>query len=209
MAKLSTKELEESDLEGLTKEVLHTSDRTAAIVLAAWVERELEQWIIATLPRNDKKTIEKLQGRDGALNSFYGKIHLGYALGVYDEIERENLDIIRRIRNEFAHTPQAIDFETDEIRKEVENLRLPTASSIRPELAALSEHRRRFSRACAVVVVRSRLEPVLEGLHFLRSLYEAFDPATGDLTRPLDPDASQKLSKTVKALERIANRDMQ
>jgi hypothetical protein len=209
MAKLSTKELEEGALEGLTKEVMHTSDRTAAIVLAAWVESELEQWIIAALPRNDKKTIEKLQGRDGALNSFYGKLHLGYALGIYDEVERENLDIIRRIRNAFAHTAQAIDFETDEISKEVENLKVPTPHSIRPELTALSEHRRRFSRACAVIVVRSRLEPVLEGLQFLRSLYEAFDPATGELTRPLDPNASQRLSKAVKAFERVAEHDKQ
>jgi len=207
MAKLSTKELEASDAEGLKKEVLHTSDRTAAIVLASWVERELEQWIVIALPRHDRKTVEKLQGRDGALNSFYSKIHLGYALALYDETTRENLDIIRRVRNAFAHTPQAIDFETDEIRKEVENLNVRTTNSTDPDLATLSEHRRRFTTACAVVLVRSWFEPVLEGLEFLRSLYEAIS-VPGEL-KAMPPNAAEKLAKAVEAFERVIKRDKQ
>jgi hypothetical protein len=170
-------------------------------VLAAWVERELEQWIIAALPRNDKKTLEMLRGRDGPLHSFYGKIHLGYALGIYDETERENLDIIRRIRNEFAHTPQAIDFETDAIRKEVENLKVPKGSSTAPQMAALSEYRRKFSSACAVIMVRSRLEPVVEGLQLLRDLSEVIIPL-GEI-KAFTPDLPEKLARAVKAFERI------
>jgi hypothetical protein len=150
------KKVEISDIAGMLKEVREVSDRGAAIVLTSWVERELEQWIVAILPRHDEKTVEKLQGRDGALNSFYGKIHLGYALGLYDETTRENLDTIRRIRNAFAHTPQAIDFETDEVRKEVKKLK--AMDSPDPDLTAVSEHRRKFMIVCRMLVVGFRFE---------------------------------------------------
>jgi hypothetical protein len=195
------KEFEASDAEGLKKEVLHTSDRTAAIVLASWVERELEQWIIIALPRHDKKTVENLQGRDGALNSFYSKIHLGYALALYDETTRANLDIIRRVRNAFAHTPQPIDFETDEIRKEVENLNVSLTTSTDPDIATLSEHRRRFTTACARVLVRSWFEPLREGLEFLQNLHDAIS-TTGDI-KAIPPNAAEKLAKALEAFERF------
>jgi hypothetical protein len=47
----------------LLNEVHAASDRTAAIVLGSWVERELEQWIISVLPRRNQKTIEKARWR--------------------------------------------------------------------------------------------------------------------------------------------------
>ena len=202
--KLSNRELEESDLEGLTKEVLHTSDRTAAIVLTAWVERELEQWIVTVLPRNDPKTIKKLQGRDGALSSFYGKIHLGFALGVYDEVTRDNLDIIRGVRNEFAHAAQPISFETDEISSEVAKLKsVPRGDSSCPEVAALSEPRRRFTSACAALVVRSRLEPVREALELFRDIHDVIYPATEEFKTLPTPEIEDRFKRAITALQRL------
>jgi hypothetical protein len=51
----------------------------------------------------------------GAINGFAGKIILGYALGLYSEQVREDLQTIRHIRNGFAHSIGNVDFTTPEI----------------------------------------------------------------------------------------------
>src|SRR5262245_6781819 len=55
------------------------------------------------------------------LNSFYSKIITGYALGIYDDGIRDNLHIVRNIRNAFAHSRKLIRFDhpavVNELRK--------------------------------------------------------------------------------------------
>jgi DNA-binding MltR family transcriptional regulator len=141
------------DWEEVLEEVQQASDRTAAIVLASWVERTIEQAIIKALPRNNDKVVSKLMERDGALNSFYGKIHLGYALGLYEETTVENLDCIRKIRNAFAHAALAIHFETAQIIDEVNKLHV-TMRPLPEELMQFSLYRRKFMLACLRFVTR-------------------------------------------------------
>jgi DNA-binding MltR family transcriptional regulator len=95
-----------------------TSARGAAILLAANVESAIEAIIESSLPLNSKKDLEPLYARDGALSSLYSKIHLGYAMGLYDDKIRDDLNVIRRVRNAFAHTRRPIDFGTPEISDE-------------------------------------------------------------------------------------------
>jgi hypothetical protein len=67
---ISARGVQTEDLEEMSKEIRGTSDRTAAIVHASWVERTLEEDIIMILPRHDEDTVDKLLERDGALSSF-------------------------------------------------------------------------------------------------------------------------------------------
>jgi hypothetical protein len=96
------------DLDFAVNEIIGTSDRTACIITAAMLERHLEAAIIIRLQRKNKDTINLLLQRDGALSTFFSKIHLGYAMGLYDDIVRKDLDIIRGIRNVFAHSAMPI-----------------------------------------------------------------------------------------------------
>ena len=112
-----------------------------------------EQLIIEALPKHDDETVGKLLERDGALNSFYAKIYLGFALGLYDLTTVDNLEAIRRIRNAFAHTAIAIHFETQQIIDEIRKLHV----TMRPTPEALmkfSEYRRKFELACLRFVTR-------------------------------------------------------
>lgn len=153
LRELSGSPVEIGDWDDVLEEVHQASDRTAAIVLASWVERSLEQSIINALPRHDDKTISKLLERDGALNSFYGKIHLGFALGLYDASVVDNLEAIRRIRNAFAHAALAIHFETQQVIDEVEKLHV-TINPTPTELMQFSVYRRKFTLACLRFVTR-------------------------------------------------------
>jgi hypothetical protein len=187
MAKVSGRQVALSDIAGINKEIRQASDRTAVIVLSSWVERQLEQWIISVLPRNDPATVKRLVGRDGSLGGFYSKIELGYALALYDETTRDNLNIVRSIRNEFAHTPQAIDFETAEIRTEVDKLTIASANDD-PDIAVFSEARRKFTNACAMVVTRSGFGIVRPKIEALEEMFR-----TIEIHRPDDILASNAI----------------
>src|SRR6476620_547710 len=94
-----------------------TPDRTVAIVLGAIVEHSLERAIRThfAIPEKEGKAIFQGRGEEEApLNSCAAKIGVGYALGVYDYILKNELRWIKNIRNAFAHAGRHLDFETKE-----------------------------------------------------------------------------------------------
>jgi len=80
------------DMAAIVEDARRSSDRTAAIVLASWLEQVLEQVIVGKFSRKDAATVKNMQDRGGALSSFFGKIYLGYALGLYEEDILSNLE---------------------------------------------------------------------------------------------------------------------
>jgi hypothetical protein len=100
-------------------------DLVVAIVLAIEIEYLLEEAIIGKLARADEKTLELLTKESCPLSTFYSKIVLAYAMNIIDEPTMENLNIIRRIRNAFAHSRRNISFTTDQVKDEFRAIRLP------------------------------------------------------------------------------------
>src|SRR6516165_2883175 len=92
---------------------------TTAILGAVMVEQELETLLRSKFKRKDDKTWEMLV-ENGPLNSFFSKIVIGYALGIYDERMRNDLNIVRSIRNAFAHSKRLLHFDNPLIVKELE-----------------------------------------------------------------------------------------
>jgi DNA-binding MltR family transcriptional regulator len=82
-----------------------------AILGAVMVEHEMELLLRRRLKRNDDDTWEELLNESGPLRSFYSKIILGYAMGLYDEKIQHDLNIIRTIRNAFAHSKKILTFD--------------------------------------------------------------------------------------------------
>jgi hypothetical protein len=54
--------------------------------------------------------------REGIIGSFYSRMHVGYALGVFGPKTLRDLDAIRSIRNAFAHSHHDLSFETEAIK---------------------------------------------------------------------------------------------
>jgi hypothetical protein len=94
-------------------------DRAYALVAGALLEQTLEQLILIKCRREmwDEPQRSKLFGsdRDGAVNSFAGKITLAYALDMFETDIKQDLDLVRKIRNAFAHAKRNINFDTQEI----------------------------------------------------------------------------------------------
>jgi DNA-binding MltR family transcriptional regulator len=151
LSELARKAIANEEFPEIGEEAFQSSDRTAAIVLASGVERILEQSIIAVLPRHDDRTVERLLGRDGPLDSFYGKNQLGYALGIYGGTALKNLEAVRKIRNAFAHSPLKINFETAQVVEEAQKIKMEPLDM--GELSHLSDSRQKYSAFCSLFMI--------------------------------------------------------
>lgn len=90
------------------------NDRGAALLLSANVEaaldRALSSFLFFSQPR-----IESLFAEDGPLATFHRKIAMGLALRIYGKETYFNLEVIRHVRNAFAHAHAPLDFKAKEI----------------------------------------------------------------------------------------------
>ena len=101
------------------------NNRAAAIVAAAFTENNLALAIAARfriLKDDEQKHIFENRG---VLSDFANKIDMGFALGIYAVQVRDDLDNIRRIRNDFAHHLEVRDFDHVKIAAMCERLNAP------------------------------------------------------------------------------------
>jgi hypothetical protein len=102
-------------------------DRAAGIVGATILESRLGDRLkrdTADFTINGKFTLhQRMFNHSGPLGSFSAQIHLGFMLRIYDEQAWRDLDIIRGIRNDFAHRAGVGSFDTGSVRDRCSNLK--------------------------------------------------------------------------------------
>jgi len=115
-----------NDIEELEKELYGASDRTTAVMLGSVLETSLER-LLATLLRSDLASSDhrKIFDYDGAFGTFSSKIIVAYALKLLGPISRSDLDLIRLLRNEFAHSRRSFTFITPEVKSVCDHLQTP------------------------------------------------------------------------------------
>ena len=114
---------EGKELNKAWEEIEVGSDRSAAIIGAAFVEDSL-QCALESRMRLDEQTFNALfNGPNSSLGSFSSKISLGFALGLYGPLLKKDLNWIREIRNEFAHSMKPITFEYQRMKDLANNLK--------------------------------------------------------------------------------------
>jgi hypothetical protein len=96
-----------------------------AIIGAVYVEHELENCIRRRMPRKNEDSWLALIDERGPLDTFSRKIAMGYALRLYEAGFKKNLDIVRAIRNAFAHSKRLIDFDHPLVVKELTGIAIP------------------------------------------------------------------------------------
>ncbi|HEV7281994.1 MAG TPA: DUF4145 domain-containing protein [Pirellulaceae bacterium] len=87
------------------------TDRGAALMAAAYLEDQLLRLALDVIV-DENSLRKKLGDQNGPLGSFSARIDFAYALGLLPPKMHADLHLIRRIRNEFAHTMAPITFET-------------------------------------------------------------------------------------------------
>ena len=104
--------LDKMEMEEVLKFRLHLdkeTDRGSALMAAAFLD-EFLKGLLQSFLIDDKKSFDDLISGNGALSTFSSRIELCYLLGLIPTKVRRDLHLIRKIRNEFAHSMDIIDF---------------------------------------------------------------------------------------------------
>ena len=96
------------------------SDRGAGILAGSFLEHYLGLYLRSKTV--DEKVAEKLFGAMGPLATFSQRIAVAYAFGFVDKGQYADLEIIRKVRNYFAHHPIEGTFEAAEVRSKILSL---------------------------------------------------------------------------------------
>ena len=100
-------------------------DRAHAIVAGALLEQALEAALLTHFDLEEGEARTLFADQEGSISTFAIKIKLSYALGIIDPTIRTELTRIKNIRNVFAHTRAAINFQTPPIVDACNLLQLP------------------------------------------------------------------------------------
>ncbi len=101
------------DYQKLAKEFKDETDRGMAILASSYVEIYLGKYLKSFM--TDTADIDELFNRDGPFATFSQRIKAAYALGYIDKITKNNLELIREIRNGFAHNFKIKSFDNSRI----------------------------------------------------------------------------------------------
>lgn len=97
------------------------SDRGCALYATSYLDKALSDLLYCALAYD--KNIEKdLFEGNAPLAQFSARIKFCFYLGKISKIERRDLDLLRKIRNEFAHSADAITFENEKISNQCREL---------------------------------------------------------------------------------------
>ena len=116
------------DLPAMAKEFYGKSTRAVVILQATMVEGTLANAIESVLHSDLSKT--KLFDFEGPLGTFSAKIAIAYALGIFGPKTRHDLDLIRLLRNGFAHCSRPMSFSTTEVAAVCKYLQVPSINGI-------------------------------------------------------------------------------
>lgn len=99
---------------------LHSeSDRGAAIMAAAFVERTLEDQIRLNIQDPGGGVADSwFEGINAPFGTFSAKIALGRALGLYNDEIQSVLTVIKNVRNAFAHRSLPLKFDHPTVLEE-------------------------------------------------------------------------------------------
>ncbi len=99
------------------------SDRGAAIMASALLEQTLYVALNSFLvDEGEAARRDWFEGPTAPFRSFSAKIELGFAIGIYGPDTKPRLDVIRNIRNVFAHRSLPLTFEHPTVRAECRKL---------------------------------------------------------------------------------------
>lgn len=119
---LSRKDPDDKEFDDAIKEFQEGSDRVAAIMGAAFAENNLVKAIEASLPEPpEKSSFAALFYDEGSpFGTFRRRIVAARALNLVSAQMAADMDIVRDVRNQFAHALLKLDFENEHITRTME-----------------------------------------------------------------------------------------
>lgn len=118
MKKLET---EVKELSEFLKEFNKESDRGGVLIAASYLDEILGE-ILKVFMVETKEAQEMIFGFNAPIGAFSARIKAAYSFALIEENEFKELNIIRKIRNEFGHSWKQVTFEDQKINSLCNNL---------------------------------------------------------------------------------------
>lgn len=125
LSQIASAELSQEHIDAYQREIIEISNpRGAAILLAVHVESALEVTLERRL-RIPRQNLANVFGFGSPMGTFDRKIRMAYAIRLLTDATYNNLDVVRKIRNAFAHAIVPLSFEMKEITAACDLLIIP------------------------------------------------------------------------------------
>ncbi len=150
---MQTDEVE--DLAKFMQELDRETDRGLPLVGAALMEDRLGETLRSFFCEG-RAASKLLDEANSPLGTFASRLQACYSLGLIDDHEYAEIDLIRKVRNEFAHSKHGLSFQTERVKGLCSSLRseLPTC-----DCCPTTHPRFRFTNAVVCVVLRLYYRP--------------------------------------------------
>jgi len=140
-------------------EIENSNNRTTAIVGAGLIENNLAIAILCRFRElTDGQQKELCDKENSALGTFSRKIQIGFAMGLFEQRVKDDLNAIRRIRNAFAHRIEVRSFDHDEVRADCDKLFGPRYLAWAENRIISIERKERYVQTAAHLATRFDLE---------------------------------------------------
>lgn len=128
------------------------SDRGAAILSGSFAEHALGQYLKFRI--RDKKVADKLFDAMGPLSSFSQRISIAYAFDLISSAQYKDFEIIRKVRNHFAHHPLDTTFNTNDIKQLCTSLSMFKETAFEQSPKPGERHRVAYLLTCGILCGR-------------------------------------------------------
>lgn len=108
-------------IEALSRE----SDRGLVLVSASFLDESLEEVLrskFSMVTIKPKSVVDPLFNTFGPLSTFSAKIKIAFSMDLIKKWVYQDLEILRKLRNTFAHSVGPVEFHSDEVAKLTEKL---------------------------------------------------------------------------------------
>ncbi|AOK00718.1 MltR family transcriptional regulator [Burkholderia vietnamiensis] len=126
---------EEGELDNLNRfmrRIGKQDERAMVLSLAAFIEDTLGRLLLAYL-RNCKATRDLIEGFNAPLGTLSSRIKAVYAFGLATEEQFKDMEILRKIRNHFAHDWEGVSLQRNDIASMIGQLSGYTFDGKSPE----------------------------------------------------------------------------
>ena len=143
------------DLASFLKELQKETDRGLPLVGTSLIDEKLRDTLEAFF-LSGKSSKKLLDEPNAPLGTFSGRLEACYVLGLIDDYEYSEINLLRKVRNEFAHSRHGTSFKTDKIQGLCSTLTsdLPEGGNY-----PLSDSRFRFINAVVCIALRLYYRP--------------------------------------------------
>lgn len=117
------------DLNSLFESLHEHDDRGIVLTLAAFAEDTLGLLLLAYM-REEKQAKELVEGFNAPFGTFSARIKAAFSLGLMLNDSYNSLEILRKIRNEFAHNWDGVSLDRQDIHARISQLTISSAEDI-------------------------------------------------------------------------------